>query len=694
MRSLPSDPEDPATRRLKPPAAAELPVRHRHHGIVREDPWHWLRERDNPAVLAHLREENAYTAAAMADAGDLPERLFHELLGRIEESNRSAVYPEGAHLYQSRIKKGQDYRVWFRKPRTGDGPWKAWFDANAEAAGKPYFDLGFLDVSPDGRMLAYAVDTAGEERFTLRFRDLATGRDLPQRVEDVSAEGEWDAASRCYFFIREDETRRPDRVFRYRVGDDPAAAVQVYAESDPRFFTGLEKSQDGRFLFAVSESKETTEVHFLRADDPQGAFQPAFPRREGIQYELEHHAGHWLLRTNENAPDFQLLRLPAGDSTLDRATVLAPPRDGVRLTGILPLRHHLLLFERANGLDRIEVRDLRDGAAHTIAMRDAVYDLQPAANAEFDTVYFNFTYSSPVRPPLTFRYNLETRQSEILREVRVPSGHDPGDYTVYRIQAPSADGTPVPMTVVHRRELPLDGANPAYLYGYGAYGETIDACFRSDWLTWLERGCVVAIAHVRGGGLLGERWYQDGKLDNKENSFHDFIACAEALCERGFTGPGQLLIEGGSAGGLLVGAVLNRRPELFRAAVAEVPFVDVLNTMLDPELPLTTHEYEEWGDPGEKAFFAAIMAYSPYENVRDAVYPALLVTAGFNDPRVPYWEAAKWVARLRKHQLGSAPVLLKTLLDAGHMGATGRYDSLRETAFTQAFLLHQLPARK
>jgi oligopeptidase B len=690
MRSPPSDPHAPATPRGQPPQAREFPVKHKHHGIVREDPWHWLRERDNPAVLAHLQEENAYTDTVMAAAGDLPERLFSELLGRIEERNASAVHPDGPFLYQSRIDKGQQYRTYLRRPRDGSGDWRTYYDANAEADGSAYFDLGFLDVSPDGARLAYAVDTAGEERFTLRFRDLASGRDLPAVIEDVSADGEWDASGCFYFFIREDATRRPYQIFRYKMGTDPAAAVCVFTEPDPRFFAGLYKSQDGRFLFAVSESKETTAIHHLPADQPEGAFRALFPRREGIQYWVEHHAGSWLVRTNENAPDFQLLQLPCGESDLAGAAVLAPPRKGVRLTDILPLRRHLLLFERADGLDRVEVRRWSDGARHTIAMQDPVYDLQGAMNAEYDTPYFHFTYSSPIRPSVTYRYHLDTRASGLLRETRVPSGHNPEDYTVHRIEAPSHDGVAAPMTILHRRDLALDGDNPAYLYGYGAYGDTVEAGFRTSWLTWLERGFVVAIAHVRGGGLLGEQWYQDGKLDKKQNSFLDFIACAETLVARGYTRPRRLVIEGGSAGGLLIGAVLNRRPELFRAAVAEVPFVDVLNTMLDPALPLTTHEYEEWGNPEDPEVFERLMAYSPYDNVRDAAYPALLVTAGFNDPRVPYWEAAKWVARLRKHQRGSAPILLKTLLDSGHMGASGRYESWRETAFTQAFLLHQL----
>lgn len=671
--------------------AWEQPFCHRQHGVSREDPWHWLRERDNPRVLAHLEAENAHTASAMAPVRSLVDQLYNELVSRIEENSCSAAYPDGRYYYQSRIGKGENYHRYYRRERHGDGEWKLYFDANREASLAPYFDLGFLDVSPDGRTLAYAVDTTGDESYSLHFRDLATGRDLPQHIEAVSPDGEWDASGTVYYYLLEDESRRPYRIMRYRLGEDPASAKEVYTETDVRFFAGIYKSQDQRYLFACSESQETTEVHILDAADTSGSFSVLFPRRSFIQYWIEHQDGHWLVRTNEGAPDFKLLSLPVTQSDLAGARVLIPPQNGVRLTDVQPLRHHLLFFECENGLDRIRVRDLRDATEHCIEMPDKVYDLSPAANAEYETALFDFSYSSPVRPSLTIRYSLETREREIIRETVVPCGHDPDAYTTCRIEAVSHDGVRVPMTIVHRQDLPMDGSHTAYLYGYGAYGSSVEASFRTSWLTWLERGFVVAIAHVRGGGLLGEHWYQQGKLGHKENTFKDFIACAEALINTGYTRSRNIVIEGGSAGGLLIGAVLNARPDLFVAAVASVPFVDVLNTMLDPSLPLTTFEYEEWGDPSNPEVFKTLMAYSPYDNVRPADYPALLVTAGLNDPRVPYWEAAKWVAKLRKNQTGSAPILLKTNLETGHMGASGRYDAWKEAAFEQAFLLSSLP---
>ena len=665
-------------------------MKHLHHGILREDPWHWIRDRHNPEVLEHLRKENAHTASVMAAVGDLPDRLYRELVGRIEENNCSAPYPEGDYIYQSRIEAGQNYRSYYRKPRLGDGDWTKYFDANREAAGQAYFDLGFLDVSPDGRTLAYAVDTKGEELYTLAFRDLESGKDLPGRIEEVSPDGEWDAAGKVYFFLKEDEVRRPFSIYRYLLGTDPEKAHQIYTETNPLFFAGLYKSQDTRFVFAFSESKETTEIHHLPSDSPMESFTLLFARRESIQYWVEHHEGRWLIRTNEEAPDFKLLSLAVDEIRLSEALVLVPPQDRIRLEDILPLKAFLVLFERSRGLDFIRIRDWQTGVDHLIEMADSVYDIQSGMNAEYSTECLDFTYSSPIRPAATLRYHLRTHEREVLRQNKVPSGHDPEAYTVYRLETASHDGVGVPMTVIHHRDLHLDGGNPAYLYGYGAYGSIVEPAFRSSWLTWLQRGFVVAIAHVRGGGILGEHWYQDGKFSKKANTFKDFIACAEALVEEGFTTPDQLAIEGGSAGGLLIGAALNLRPDLFKAAVARVPFVDVVNTMLDPDLPLTTYEYEEWGNPEEKSVFDNLMAYSPYDNVRNAAYPALFVTAAFNDPRVQYWEAVKWVAKLRKHHTGDAPILLKTNLDSGHMGASGRYEYLRETALQQAFLLHHL----
>ncbi|MFO7724726.1 MAG: S9 family peptidase [Oceanipulchritudo sp.] len=647
----------------------------------------WLRDGKDPRVIAWLKEENARTENVMAETGNLRGPLFRELCGRIEESSRSAALPDGPFVYQSRIEAGEEYPRYFRRPRSGDGPWTLYFDSVAEAAGKAYFDLGFLDVSPDGSTLAYAVDTIGDESYTIAFRDLETGKDLPDRLQEASPEGEWDASGSVYFFLREDSTRRSNRIFRHPLGSDPDHDVCLYTEDDPAFHAGLYKSQDGQFLFAVSESSDTTELHTLPASNPAASFTRLFPRRPSIQYWAEHDQGHWLVRTNEDAPDFQLLRLPVEDPSPAKARVLSPPSPGVRLTDVLPLREHLVLLERVEGLDRIRILNKKDTSGYTLTMPDAVYDLQPSGNAEYDTPWLVCEYSSPIRPPMTVRYHLDTRHSEVLRQAVVPSGHDPAAYTAYRIHAAGHDGTRIPVTVCHRRDLPRDGSAPAYLHGYGAYGETVEAAFRRSWLSWLERGFVVAVAHVRGGGLLGEHWYQAGRLQLKENSFHDFIASAEGLVQEKLTSPGNICIEGGSAGGMLIGVALNRRPELFFAAVASVPFVDCLQSMLDPSLPLTTLEYGEWGDPRDPVVHDRLKGYAPCENVPPSAFPPVLATAALHDTRVSFHEAAKWVSLLRENQSASAPILLHTSLEEGHMGPTGRYEALKDTALEQAFLL-------
>jgi oligopeptidase B len=597
-------------------------------------------------------------------------------------------------LYQWRISKGQQHRTYYRKPLAAadELPWQLVIDGNAMAQGKPYFELDSIDVSPDGNWLAYTVDFSGDEIYELRFRDLRTGKDLPQRIFPVASGGEWTSDSAAYLYLVDDDARRTYQIYHYRLHADPASTQLVHQEDDPLFFTGLYKSQDGKWLFAYATSKETNEVWLSAADDGT-AFTPLLPRNEGIRNWPEHHNGNWLIHTNRGAPDFQLLSVRADSAEpidIARASVLIPPREGVRLRDILPLRDHLVLTERADGLDQFRIHVFATGEQWTIPFPEQVYALHEGMNAEFDTTVFDFTYSSPIRPQTVYRHDLTSRTNTVRDVSTVPSGHSPEAYTVYRIHATSADGTAVPMTIVHRKDAVMDGSRPAYLYGYGSYGETIEPAFIRSWLTWLQRDFTVAIAHVRGSGLLGEQWYQDGKLLNKPNSFDDFVACAEALIEHGYTSPQQLVIEGGSAGGLLVGAVLNMRPELFGAALAAVPFVDVLTTMFDTSLPLTTFEFEEWGDPRDPAFYQVIASYSPVDNVRALPYPAILATAGLNDPRVPYWEAAKWIAKLRLHSTSSQPLLLKTNLDSGHSGASGRYDYLRETAFEQAFLLHML----
>lgn len=672
-----------------PPAVLEIPYAHVEHGIERDDPYHWLRERDDPRVLEHLQAENAYTDAVMASTRELRQQVYGELIGRIEESTTSAPWNEGQWTYRSRIVKGQQYPIYERRPREGNEAWDVFFDANKEAGDAAYFDIAFLDISPDGTRLAYAIDTAGDEAYTLRFRDLTTGQDLEDCLTGVSGTGEWDASGNHYFYIREDDARRPYRLFLHTIGSEKKDRL-LYEEKDSLFYLGLEKSQDLHFLFAVSESQETTEVRTLPADLSDESFSPTFGRQTGHQYDLEHHNGNWLVRTNLDAPDFKLLSVPVGTTSLADASCLVPPDRNARLEAVLPLVQHLVLFERAEGLDRIRVIDTATNSIRTLPTEDSVYDIESGHNAEYAVAYLNIEYSSPIRPHRTLRYHLDQGTIETLKEQKVPSGHDPSDYRVERISVPSHDGVLVPLTLIRHKDLDTSKPNPVYMYGYGAYGSPVYTGFRTSWLTWLQRGFLAAIPHVRGGGLLGEHWYQDGKLENKANSFQDCLACARYLVQHGWTQPRRIALHGASAGGLLVGATLNLEPELFGVVIAEVPFVDVLNTMLDPSLPLTEFEYEEWGNPQERNVFDRIRRYAPYEAIQPSNFPPILATAGLNDPRVPYWEAAKWVARLRKNQTSPAPILLKTDTESGHGGPSGRYREWEETATLQSFVLQHL----
>ncbi len=662
------------------------------HGIKRSDPYYWLRHREDPEVLAYLEAENAYTDNMTASLAGLRETLYEELVGRIEEDFVSAPHKDGAYLYSYRYEAGKEYRIFCRR-RVGVGSEDTvYLDANELAEGESYFELSYIQISPDGRLMAVAYDTSGDERYILRFRDLESGEWLPDQMPLVNGEsGEWSADGKWFFYVIEDEdNQRPFQVQRHRVGTDASGDAVVYLDDDPLFFVGLSKSQDGRYIFASSESKTTAEAFYLPAGQPVECFRRLLPRRKDVRYYPDHHDGAFLLRSNHEAKNFKLSRLPDACREWKDLEEIVPHDETVDFLDFMPLAEYLVLFVRMRGVDQVRVRSWQDKEWKTVNFPEPVHVLSEAINAEYDTHLLNLVYDSPVTPPTTFQVDLRSMEQTVLKQARVPGGHNPDVYTAYRVEVPASDGTMVPLTIFHRKDLPLDGTAPCYLYGYGSYGVTSDPHFSRSRLSFLERGFVCAIAHVRGGGLLGESWYEAGKLLSKKNTFTDFIACAEYLVTHRLTAPSLLAIHGASAGGLLIGAVINERPGLFGAAVAEVPFVDVVTTMLDESIPLTTYEWEEWGDPRDEAYFAYMCEYSPYDNVKSQPYPPLLVTAGLNDPRVQYWEPAKWVAKLRETALGDHPILLKTNLEAGHDGATGRYEAYRETAFIQAFIFQQL----
>ncbi|MDP8982049.1 MAG: S9 family peptidase [Acidobacteriota bacterium] len=672
----------------QPPIAKRVPRAVTTHGETRPDEYAWLRERTNTEVTAYLEAENAYTAEMMKPTEALREQLYKEILSRVQETDLSVPIRRGAYFYYTRTEEGKAYGIYCRKHGSLDAPEQILLDANLLAAGQNYFRIGDFSVSPDHRLLAYSTDFEGDETHTVSIKDLETGTLLEDRIETVSYSLEWANDNRTLFYTMMDAARRPYQVFRHQLGE--AADTLIFQEDDERFALTLHKSLSDAWLFIVLGSPLTTEFRYLDANHPQGEFRPMLPRRQDTEYDAVHHGDYFYIRTNDRAKGFRVVRTPTSAPSEAAFEEIVPGRPGITVEGLEAFRNHLVIFERERGLEKIAIRALPSGDTHYIEFPEPVYTVSPGGNAEYDSAVLRFVYGSLITPASVYDYDMHTRDRTLLKQQPVLGGYDPTQYDTERIFATAADGVEVPVSLVYRKGLRKDGRNPLLLYAYGSYGISTAPAFSSDRLSLLDRGFVFAIAHIRGGADLGKEWHDAGKLLNKKNTFTDFVASAEHLIAARYTSPDRLAIMGGSAGGLLVGAVLNLRPDLFGAAIAKVPYVDTLNSGLDPTLPLTVGEYEEWGNPEERQYFDYIKTYAPYENVRAAEYPAMLVTGGLNDPRVSYWEPAKWVARLRAVKTGDKPLLLKTEMGAGHFGPSGRYDRMRETAFDYGFLLWAL----
>lgn len=670
----------------RPPVPARHPVARSAHGDERIDDYAWLRNRDDPAVIAHLEAENAWTEAALSHVAPLRERLYAEMVGRVQQTDVGPPVRHGPYVYYRRTVDGSQYPVHCRRLRDS-GDEQVLLDENVVAGKSGYFHLGDAEVSPDHAILAYTVDFTGAERYTLRFRTIDTGVDLPDVLVGVSYSLAWSSNSTHVFYTRPDAAMRPWQIWRHRVGAANDSDVLAYQEDDQRFYASVSRTRSGAYILVSVNSQMTSEVHLLRADHPTDAVSIVEPRRHGIEYAVDHHDERLFIVTNDEALNFRLVTAPVATPGRDHWTEVMPHRADIKLEGADLFARHAVLFERADGLRRINVMRLSDGECHVIDQPEVVYAASPGANPEWETDTLRFEYTSLVTPRSAVDYGMESRERVLVKQEPVLGGYDPADYVTGRLWATASDGTRVPISYVHRRDTPLDGTAPALLYGYGSYEICIDPRFNADRLSLIDRGFVYAIAHIRGGGELGRRWYEDGKLLHKRNTFTDFCACADYLVEQRFTSHARLAIRGGSAGGLLMGAVVNLRPDVAAAVVAEVPFVDCLTTMFDPDLPLTIGEYEEWGNPEDATAYAYMRSYSPYDNVQPGKHPALLVTGGLNDPRVGFWEPAKWVARLRDGAEGTAPILLKTELGAGHGGASGRYNSWRDEALVLAFVI-------
>jgi oligopeptidase B len=659
------------------------------HGETRVDHYYWLRDRRNPEVIAYLEAENRHAEEVMRHTEGLQERLYQEMRTRIKETDLSVPERLDGYLYYTRTEAGGQYPIFCRRRDLPGAAEEILLDQNPLAAGHAYFRVGSLEVSPDHRLLAYSVDTSGAEEFTLFIKDLVRGELLPERLARTSHRVAWANDSRTVFYTVLDESRRPCRLYRHEVGTNSSEDVLVYFEPDAAFYLDVSRTRSRRYLLLDLSSHSTTEVRYVSADRPKEHFRVVQPRHAGIEYTVTHHDDRFFITTNDGAPNFRLVQAPVDRPSREHWSPVLPYRPDVKLDTTDAFRRHLVVYEREAGLTRIRVIDLLTGSEHLVPFPEPVYTLRAHANPEFDTSTLRFTYTSLITPSSVIDYDLAEHTWTIRKQTEV-RGYNASRYRSERLFASAPDGVQVPISVVYRVPLDTDGTRPLLLSGYGAYGLSYDPVFSSNTLSLLDRGFVVAIAHVRGGEEMGRAWYEAGRLLKKRSSFTDFIAAAEHLATLGYTAPDRLVINGGSAGGLLIGAVTNLRPELFRAVLAEVPFVDVVNTMLDASLPLTVIEYDEWGNPHDPTAYSYIRSYSPYDNVDAKDYPHMLVTAGLNDPRVAYWEPAKWTAKLRATKTDNNRLLLRTNMGAGHGGASGRYDFLREIAFKYAFILDVL----
>jgi oligopeptidase B len=686
MEMNPVTEAEPVTGLPATPVARRAPTRSELHGDERIDDYFWLREKANPEVAAYLEAENAYADAVMKPTEALQAALYKEMLGRIQETDLSVPYQEGAYWYYARTEEGKQYPILCRRRGT-DGAEEVMLDENALAEGLSFFSLGAFTVSDDGRYLAYTTDVTGFRDYTLYVKDLRHGALLPFTVEKAGSLA-WASDDRTLFYTIDDSAKRPYRVYRHRLGE--AEDALVYEERDELYRAFVGRTRSREYVLLGSGSHTTTEWWFLRAGTPEAAFQIVAPREHEHEYDVDHHGDSFYIRTNDRGRNFRLVKAPVASPGRESWTEVVPHRPGTMLEGIEIFRDHYVLLDRAQGLEQLRVTEFATGETHLVTFPEPAYSVFTVGNREFDTTLLRFSYQSLVTPSSTYDYDMATRQRTLLKQQPVLGGYDPALYESERLMAPAADGTLVPLSIVYRRGLPRDGGNPAYLYAYGSYGYPLPVTFSSNRLSLLDRGFVVALAHIRGGGEMGKPWHDDGRMKKKMNTFTDFIACAEHLIAERFTSSARLVIEGGSAGGLLMGAVTNMRPDLFKAVVSKVPFVDVINTMSDASLPLTAGEWEEWGNPADPEDYATIRSYDPYTNVARQAYPAMLVKTAFNDSQVMYWEPAKYVARLRTLKTDDNVLILKTNMAAGHGGASGRYDFLREVAFDYAFILSQL----
>ena len=681
---------------MKPPVAKKETKITKIHGIELKDDYAWLRDRNkekNPEIIKYLNDENAYTQAVMKSHATFVDNLYKEMVARIKEDDTSVPYRDGDYWYFSKTEKGKQYPVYLRGKTKDMKNAEVLLDQNEMAKGFEFFSIGDFDVSDDGNILAFSTDTTGFRQYTLQFKDLRTGKLLPEKIERVTSLA-WANDNKTVFYVTEDEVdKRSDKLWRHEIGTDKSDLV--LEEKDVLFFFSVGKSRDKSVIFLQSYAATMREWRYIPADNLSADWKVILPREKDHEYSVDHHGGEFYITTNKNAENFRVVRAPIENPSEKNWKEFIKHNPAVKIEDIDLFKEFAVISELENGLEYLKVLDMKTkSAAKRIATPESVYTMSMGANPEFDTDIIRYNYASMITPVSTYEYNFETNKSELVKQQEIPSGYDKTKYETERVWAIARDGTKVPISIVMKKGTKLDGKAPMLLYAYGSYGISMTPNFSTARLSLVDRGMIYGIAHIRGGSELGEKWRQEGRMFKKLNTFHDFIDSAKWLIENKYTSPDRLVIQGGSAGGLLMGAVINMSPETFKAAIAQVPFVDVMNTMLDDTLPLTEGEWIEWGNPNEKEAFDYMIKYSPYDNIRQQKYPNILIETSLNDSQVMYWEAAKYAAKLRAMNSGDSTILMKTNMGAGHGGASGRYDRLKEIAFTYAYALSQVGITK
>ena len=672
---------------MKPPKAKKIEKIFEEHGHQRIDNYYWLNQRDNQEVIDYLKAENAYTKEILKHTEKLQEKIYKEIVSRIKQTDMSVPYKLNGYEYYTRYEKGKEYPVYCRKALKENAPEEIMLDGNKMAEGHAFFNIGSWEVSPDNKMLVYSVDTVSRRKYTLHFKNLKTGEVFEESIPNTSGNVTWAGDNKTVFYAVKDETLRPYKILKHKLGQDIHTDEVVFHETDPTFNTFVYKTKSEKYIVIGSESTLTTEYRILDASRPEGPFNVFQKRTKGVEYDISHQGDRWLVRTNYKALNFRLMETPEGQTGIENWKEVVPNRDDVLFEYVIVFRDFYVMAERKNGLVSFRIFNTKENNEHYIAFDENDYYAYSSANPDFNSEKLRYGFTSLKTPETIYEYDMVSREQTLLKQKEVLGGYDPSEYVTERQYATARDGVKIPISIIYKKGFKKDGTQPLLLYGYGSYGYSVESYFSPARLSLLDRGFAYAVAHIRGGEEMGRQWYEDGKLLKKKNTFFDFIDCGKYIVEHKYASPEKLFAYGGSAGGLLIGAVINFDPQLFKGVIAAVPFVDVVTTMLDESIPLTTGEYDEWGNPNEKEYYEYMLSYSPYDNVEAKDYPNILVTTGLHDSQVQYWEPAKWVAKLRDMKTDDNLLLLKTNMDYGHGGASGRFEIYKETALEYAFIL-------